>query len=141
MHWDGPRSEEDVLTSDLCRWTDDAGEPAYFIRGVLTIPVLDDEDDFRYGAWSSLSQRSYERVIELWDDSARTEDPPYFGWFSNTLPGYPDTVNLPLDVVTQPDDLRPELVLHEGDHPLIREQREGITIARVREIAELNFHL
>jgi hypothetical protein len=141
MHWDGPRSEDDVLTTDLCRWTDDAGEAAYFVRGVLTIPVVDDEDDFRYGVWSSLSERSYQRVVELWDDAAaRADEPPYFGWFSNALPGYPETVNLPLDVVTQPGDLRPELVLHEGDHPLIREQREGITMARVREIAELNMH-
>ena len=53
--------------------------------------------------------------------------PGYFGWFSNALPGYPDTLNLPLEVVTQELEYRPELVLSEGDHPLIREQREGIT--------------
>jgi hypothetical protein len=31
-------------------------------------------------------------------------------------------------------------VLHEGDHPLIREQREGISQKRVLEIAELHLH-
>ena len=140
IYWEGPRSADDALTSDLCRWTDEAGEVSYFVRGVLTIPVVDDEDDFRYGVWSSLSERSYERVVELWEDPARVEEPPFFGWFSNSLPGYPETLNLPLDVVAQPDDLRPELVLHEGDHPLIREQRDGITLERVREIAARNIH-
>lgn len=139
-YWEGPRSKDDKLTEDLCRWTDDAGKPSYFIRGLLTIPVVDEPDDFRYGVWSSLSERSFERVIEVWDDPARVDEDPYFGWLSNALPGYPETLNLALDVVTSSLDLRPEFVLHEADHPLVLEQRNGITSARVREIAELNLH-
>jgi hypothetical protein len=139
--WDGGKGGEDWLHSDLCRWTDDEGDPAFFIRGLLTIPVLDDpEDDLRYGVWSSLSERSFERILELWDDPARVDEPAYFGWFSNVLPGYPETLHLALDVVTSDLDLRPQFVLHEADHPLVREQREGITLERVREIAELNVH-
>ena len=55
MHWDGGKSDNDELTDDLCVWTDDAAGPAFFIRGLLTLPVLDADDDFRYGVWSSLS--------------------------------------------------------------------------------------
>jgi hypothetical protein len=139
-YWEGPRSKHDELTEDLCRWTDDAGKPSYFIRGLLTIPVVDATDDFRYGVWSSLSERSFERVIEVWDDPARVDEDPYFGWLSNALPGYPETLSLALDVVTSSLDLRPEFVLHEANHPLVLEQRTGITTARVREIAELNMH-
>jgi hypothetical protein len=140
MHWDGGRSEHDELTDDLCVWMDDGGEPAFFIRGLITLPVLDADDDFRFGVWSSLSAPSFERVVELWDDPARIEEDPYFGWLSNSIPGYPDTVNLPLSVITGSLELRPSFLLHDGDHPLIREQREGITAARVRELAELNLH-
>ena len=139
-YWDGGRSDDDRLMEDICRWTDDEGNPNYFIRGVLTIPVVDDEDDFRFGVWSSLSKTSFDRVLELWDEPASVDEPAYFGWFSNSLPGYPETLNLPLDVITQDFEYRPELVLHDGDHPLIREQREGITTARVRELAELSLH-
>lgn len=139
-YWEGPRDGDDFLDDDLCRWTDDAGAPSYFIRGLVTIPVLDAEDDFRYGVWSSLSEASFARVIEHWEDPARVNEPPYFGWFSNSLPGYPDTLNLPLDVVTDELEKRPELVFHDADHPLVVEQRDGITMARVREIAELNLH-
>ena len=139
-YWDGGRAEGDWLGSDVCVWTDDAGARCYFIRGVLHIPIVGTDDGFRYGVWSSLSEQSFERVFELWDDEARIHEPPYFGWLSNSLAGYPDTLNLPLDVITSALDLRPALVLRDGDHPLVREQRLGITMDRVREIAELNLH-
>jgi hypothetical protein len=140
MYWDGPRTDDDWLTEDLCVWTDDAPKRNYFIRGVLHVPVLDAEQTLGYGVWASLSEDSFKRVTSLWDDPARVEQPPYFGWMSNSLPGYPDTRNLPLDVVVQEIEMRPSLVLHDGDHPLIAEQREGITTERVLEIAELNMH-
>ena len=138
-YWDGGRSDDDTLTSDLCTWTDDAGTLNYFIRGVLHIPIVDAEETFRYGVWSSLSEQSFERVVELWDDPRRVHE-SYFGWLSNSLPGYPETLNLPVDVVTAELNLRPAIVLHETDHPLAREPREGITLDRVREIAGLNMH-
>jgi hypothetical protein len=140
VYWDGGRAADDFLTEDLCRWTDDDGKPGYFIRGVLSIPVRGGRDDFRYGIWSSLSEQSFERVVELWEDPSRIAESPYFGWLSNSIPGYPETLNLPLDVVTDELNLRPRLVLHPGEHPLVREQREGIPVARVRELAELNLH-
>ena len=140
-YWNGGRSDDDRLTEDLCRWTDDDGNPSFFIRGILTIPVLDADDDVRFGVWSSLSERSFERVIELWDDPRRVAEEPYFGWLSNSLPGYPETLNLAVDVVTRHVDVRPEFVLHQADHPLVQEQERGITSARVREIAELNLHV
>jgi hypothetical protein len=107
---------------------------------VLEIPIVGTSDRFRYGIWSSLSEKSFKRVVELWDDPARVSETPYFGWLSNSLPGYPETLNLPADVVTRETDLRPVMELHDGDHPLVAEQREGITMDRVREIAELNMH-
>ena len=140
VYWDGTRSEHDWLTEDLCTWTDDVGERSYFIRGVLHVPIPETGGTLGYGVWSSLSEQSFKRVSELWDDPARVEEEPYFGWLSNSLPGYPETLNLPLDVVVQEIDKRPSLVLHEGDHPLIGEQRRGISVARVHEIAELNLH-
>lgn len=139
-YWDGPRSDDDRLSDDLCVWTDDAGDRSYFIRGVLVIPLVDSEETFGYGVWSSLSRKSFDRVYELWDDPARVDESPYFGWLSNSLRGYPETLNLPLDVVTAELDKRPSLFLHDGDHPLATEQRNGITMERVREIAELHMH-
>jgi hypothetical protein len=140
LHWNGGNSSDDWISEDLCVWTDDAGEPAFFIRGVLPIAVVDSGETLGYGVWSSLSAASFKRVYELWDDPARVEEDPYFGWLSNSLPGYPETLGLSLDVVTEALDKRPTLRLHHSHHPLVREQEEGITSERVLEVAALNFH-
>jgi hypothetical protein len=139
-YWDGRRSENDRLTDDLCTWTDDDGDLSYFIRGVLEIPIIGTNEVLGYGVWSSLSENSFDRVLDLWDDPRRTEEPAYFGWLSNSLPGYPETLNLKVDVITRDLDARPVFELQDGDHPLIAEQQNGITMDRVQEIAELNMH-
>lgn len=139
-YWDGPRGEGDELTSDLCVWTDDGGERAFFIRGLLPLPVRDAEQVFNYGIWSTLSESSFERVVELWDDPKRIDEPPYFGYLSNSLADFPDALNLKLDVVTSELEVRPRLLLHDADHPLVRAQREGVTTEFVRQVAHRNLH-
>ena len=104
------------------------------------MPIEGRDDPFVYGVWSSLSRQSFERIYDLWDDPRRTGEPPYFGWLSNELPGYPETLNLPVDVVTAELGLRPELLLRDGEHPLIKEQREGITFERAVELDLINLH-
>ena len=141
-YWEGPQADGDFLSEDLCIWTDEDGKRCFFVRGILPIPVRDTGEVFAYGVWSSLSERSYERLIERWDDEQREDEPPYFGYLSNNLPGYPDTLNLHLAVATRSVALRPSFTLLPRDepHPLIEEQWQGITTARVQEIAELNWH-
>ena len=74
-YWEGPRTDGDELTDDLCVWTDDGGERAYFVRGVLLLPVRDSGEVFGYGVWSSLSERSYARLLQRWDDEDREHEP------------------------------------------------------------------
>ena len=138
-YWDGARSDDDFLSDDLCVWRDDAGDLSYFIRGVLELPIRGRAETLGYGVWSSLSQKSFERVVERWADS-RGVGERYFGWLSNSIPGYPGTLNLPVDVVTREVGLRPVIELHDGDHPLVAGQRDGLEWERVREIAELHLH-
>jgi hypothetical protein len=140
LYWEGPRGENDELSPDLCIWTDDDGRENFFIRGVLELPVIGSGDVFAYGVWSSLSEDSFRRVVEMWEDPKRTEEPPYFGWLSNAIPDFPDTVNLPLSVVTRELDQRPCFELHDGDHPLVAAQREGVTLDFVFGIAAKNLH-
>jgi hypothetical protein len=127
------------LTDDVCVFND-GDQDNFCVRGMLEIPLLDGDGVLGYGVWSTLSEANFERTLELWDDPERVNEPPYFGWLANRLPGYPDTLSLKLDVVTRPVELRPALLLHGVDHPLALEQRSGITFDRVLEIAELNMH-
>jgi hypothetical protein len=112
----------------------------HFVRGCLQIPVLDGLGPFIWGVWISLSEKSFERMSELWETPGREGEPPYFGWFSASLPGYPETLNPKTIVHTRPIGQRPLIELEPTDHPLAVEQREGITMARVQEIAEIVLH-
>jgi hypothetical protein len=110
----------------------------FFIRGLVRLPVRDAEADFDWGVWVSLSEASFRRTVELWEQPGREAEPPMFGWFSTELPVYaPSTINLKTMVHTRPVGERPLLELEPTDHPLAVEQREGIDLARVRELAGL----
>ncbi|SDG87239.1 hypothetical protein SAMN05216553_112205 [Lentzea fradiae] len=112
-----------------------------FVRGRIVLPVRDADEDFEWGVWVSLSPANFARMIAVYEDPARENEPPYFGWLSTNLPGYePTTVNLKTNLHTQALGVRPLVEVEPTDHPLAVEQREGITLARVREIAEIALH-
>jgi hypothetical protein len=130
------RERRAELSSDQCVID---GEH-YFVRGALEIPVIDGDESFTWGVWVSLSQKNFERMSELWEMSGRESEPPYFGWLSTALPCYPDTLNLKTHVHTRPVGERPLIELEPTEHPLAVEQRNGISMARVKEIVECVLH-
>jgi hypothetical protein len=125
-----------LLSRDQCIIDDQF----FFVVGNLEIPVIGSEERFSWDVWVSLSDRNFARACELWEQPGRELEPPYFGWLSTALPGYPETVNLKTMVQTREVGRRPSVKLEPTDHPLAVEQREGITMARVQEIAELVLH-
>ena len=124
------------LTTDLC--VIDGAH--FFIRGCLEIPVVDGSGPFVWGVWASLSKDNFKRAMELWDTPGRENEPPYFGWLCTSLPRYPDTLHLKTHVYTRPVGQRPVVELEPTDHSLAVDQRNGITMNRVREIAEALLH-
>ena len=112
----------------------------FFVRGNIRIPIIDAPEDFDWTVWVSLSPANYQRMAEQWRTPGREDEPPYFGWLSTELPIYPSTLSLKMMVHTQPLGLRPLIELEPTDHPLAIEQRQGITLARVQEIAALIMH-
>jgi hypothetical protein len=112
----------------------------YFVRGLIALPIIDSDRSFTYNAWVSVSQKSFNRCLEIWNAPGCENEPPYFGWLSNTLPGYPDTLNLKTNLYTQPPGLIFRVELEPTDHPLAVAQREGMTMADAQKIAELLEH-
>jgi hypothetical protein len=111
----------------------------FFVRGRLLIPVTDAAPgtEFDWGVWVSLSRGNFARALSLRTTTGREQEQPYFGWLSTELPLYqPSTLSLKTHVRTQPVGQRPLIELEPTDHPLAVEQRTGITLARVPEIAE-----
>lgn len=132
------RRRRSNLQSDTC----EIDRTHFFIRGLIEIPVQGgDEPVFSWNIWTSLSRDNFHRATEHWYDPERVHEPPYFGWLSVELaPTYPTTTNLKINVHTRELGVRPYLELEPTDHPLAVEQREGITVERVRKLNELLLH-
>ena len=130
------RAKRIKVDNDTCIIDDEH----YFVRGRLEIPVIDSKEVFAWDVWVSQSETNFKRTIELMRTKGRESEPPYFGWLSNNLHLYPDTTNLKTEVQTRAVGSVPTIQLEPTDHPLAVEQRNGITLARVKEIAALLLH-
>jgi hypothetical protein len=122
-------------SDDLCSIDDD-----FFIRGILLLPIVDRDTEFGLGVWVSLSETNFNRYVELFEHPDPTAEGPYFGWFSNRLPGYPDTLSLKTNVHLQPYPQRPRIVLEPTDHPLSIHQHRGIEFDTLQRFLEANLH-
>ncbi|SDT82235.1 hypothetical protein SAMN05216371_7043 [Streptomyces sp. TLI_053] len=127
------RRRDSELTPDQCV----IKGREFYVHGLIEIPVRDTGETFSWGVWVSLSEPNFARAHDLWEDLAREQEPPYFGWLVTELPVYPrSTLLLKTHVLTRAVGLRPLIELEPTDHPLAVEQREGITAERVRAFAD-----
>jgi hypothetical protein len=127
----------DLLTEDFCILE---GQH-YFVRCVLELPIVGSGGRrFGYGVWSTLSEKNFRLYVDTFDSGEQGDLGPWFGWFSNRLKGYPDTLNLKCQVHPQAARQRPWIELEPTDHPLAVEQREGITLDRLLELYAIHGH-
>jgi hypothetical protein len=125
-----------VFTADQCI----VDERQFYLRGRIPVPVLGQDEPFIWGVWASVSQKDFLRTNELWNVSGREAEPPFLGRLNSEIPLYGDTLNLPVRVRTQIVGRRPHFEVLDAVHPLAMEQREGISLQRVCEIAEAILH-
>ena len=107
----------------------------HFIRGVLFVPVPERGDSFGWGLWAEVSQRVFNRYIEVFE-GAGPEEPWATGFLANSPPPYESLLSHPLRIEFRPLRERPLLHLDASEHVLWYEQRYGITSARLHEILE-----
>jgi hypothetical protein len=127
------------LGSDLCEIRSTEGD-WFYVRGTFDIPIRELDEPLEFGVWSSLSEPNFHRFVDLFDDPVRIEEPAYTSWFGNRLPGFPDTLNLKAWVEIYDADLRPRIVLHEQEHPLVEAVHEGIELAQAIALVEPLLH-
>jgi hypothetical protein len=130
------RARRTVLSSDTCV-IDDSD---FFVRVCLPIPIRGTSAEFVWGVWVSLSEANFGRYLEMYGVDPPEGEGPYFGWFSNTLPGYPETLTLKTDVHLQKAGKRPRIVLEPTDHPLAVHQREGIPLLDLLDLLGDRLH-
>jgi hypothetical protein len=112
----------------------------FFILGNLDVPIAGSSEFVRWSVWSTLSETNFERASALWHNVGRESEPPYFGWLSNQIPGYPSSINIKATVQTEPVGIRPRIRVIEAGHPLSIDQERGITEERAEELIHAAVH-
>jgi hypothetical protein len=93
----------------------------------------------RWSTWVSLSAQSFTTDRDTYEAEGREQQEPFFGWLTAVPPPFPDAL-LNTTVYLRPVPTRPCIDLELTDHPLAIAQKEGISPAKVQEIAERLLH-
>jgi hypothetical protein len=125
-----------VITPDQCI----IDGKDFYLRGRILVPVIGVDEPFIWGVWAEISPKTFLRANELWKVQGREAEPPFQGWLNTELPLFGNTINLEISVQTQQVGRRPHFTVVDPEHPLAIEQRNGITLQRVEEIAEMILH-
>ncbi|QNI36428.1 DUF2199 domain-containing protein [Edaphobacter albus] len=134
-----PPEERDrriVMTPDQC--VIDGKD--FYLRGRILLPILDSAEPFVWGVWAEVSPKSFLRANELWNTPGRENEPSFPGWLNSDIFLFGSTLNLEVNIHTQPVGERPQFTISDPNHPLAIEQRNGITLERAEEIAEMILH-
>jgi hypothetical protein len=116
-------------------------ERRHFLRVLLSIPIRGEARDVAWGVWVEVSPADWERAYDLWDDPKQGKEPPFPAKLANTLRCYEGTVGLPGQVQLTSPKAAPVFTLDpDADHPLARDQREGVQIDRVIEWVSAHHH-
>ena len=130
------RASRCQLTSEQCvidgRWC--------FLLGQLEIPVEGSSEPFVWRTWVSVNTASFKRAKELRNTVGREAEPPCLAWVQSEMPYATSTLLLKAKLQTGPVGQRPKIELEPCDHPLAIEQRDGITLERVQQLAESMLH-
>jgi len=135
---------EGFCDANVC-WYRVDDEPSYFVRGTIDIPIVGaedtDDDSFVIGVWVSLSEQNMQWYLDNWTAEPDEQEKPWFGWLSNRIPVYEDTLNLKTNVYVRGSNQRPLIDVEPGSHQLARDQHDGITRERAYALAARWLHV
>ena len=110
-------------------------EQDFFVRAVLSIPILGTSETMEWGVWSSLSEANFKRYWDTFYDTDQAKLGPMFSFLGNQIVGYPNTLCLRSRLHPQNERKRPFVEFDPSqDHPLIHDQLHGITVGRAIEL-------
>lgn len=103
------------------------GDDRFFVRAVLPLPVHDRNVPYNLGVWAEVTEETFFRVLDLWDDPEQDKEPAFSATLQNRLPHLPETCDLPVTLHLTGPKTRPRLVVPPSDHPLHQQQCQGVT--------------
>ena len=131
--FDGPAVVGDLSDAEFAARVEQSSDQCvldgehFFILANLDVPIRGSDEFLRWSVWSTLSRQNFERAADLWETVGRENEPPYFSWLSNQIPGYPPSVNIQALVHTAAVGLRFRIEVIEDGHQLREDQRNGIS--------------
>jgi len=109
----------------------------FFIRALLPLPVTERELPYNVGLWVEVSQQTFDRVYELWDEDTQAEEPAFHAEIANDIPIHPPARGLVASLSLTGPTTRPTVTLGPAEHPLVGEQSRGITAHRAAQYSSL----
>jgi hypothetical protein len=107
----------------------------HFVRGLLELPIPEEDGRFGYGSWIEVSEDDVATLGELWHDEDGWRSEPFSGTLANELSPYFATEGLSVRLRLRDVSLLPLVELEDGEHELVRAQRNGISSHRAHELA------
>lgn len=125
------REERCRLTAEECIMDDQY----YYVHGSLTVPYRNGRGQVSWDVWVLINP---EHVLHGTKKDVHSKPEQVKGRLSSAIPGYPDTLALPVQVTFHAKSATPEISLGETEHPLYEEQEQGITFQRWLELRPLH---
>jgi hypothetical protein len=126
------REARAVTSSDLCILDDER----FFIRCVMSVPVLGCDDKLDYGPWVEVAARDFSRYAVHFSSSGHPAWTTAFGRIANALPACPETtLDLACDIHRSADPAqRPYVVIVDHRHRIAEAQANGMSLPHAMEI-------
>jgi hypothetical protein len=105
-----PKDEADfrvVITSDQCV----IDNRDFYVRGRIPVPIHGLDEPFIWGVWAEVGPKNFIRTNDLWNTPGRENEPPFSGYLNSEIPIFGSTINLEVDVQTQPIGRRPHFFI------------------------------
>jgi hypothetical protein len=115
-------------------------EERFYVRGLLGLRVPELDRSFGYGVWIEVAAGDFRHLLEHWRDPDQAAFDPVEGTLANELSPYVGTEGLACSLQPVSVDRLPAVHLATGEHPLVLDQRAGITTARTEELAATVLH-
>lgn len=121
------REERCQITPDECIMDDEY----YYIHSRLTVPFRNGRGQVSWDVWVQIEPEHAQH-------SSSSKVRHVKGRLSSAIPGYPDTLTLPVQLTFQGSSNLPEVHLGETEHPLYDEQQDGLSFQRWLELRPLH---
>ncbi|WP_417357994.1 DUF2199 domain-containing protein [Gallaecimonas pentaromativorans] len=125
---------------ERCKYSSDyyvCDDEYFYIRAILPLPVKDSGREYCLGVWVQVSEKSFNKIWDLWDDPEQDKAPPFKGGLANNVHLNSESINSEIELQLIGPTSRPRVSLVDTKSTIYMEQQCGITVHRASEYSDL----